>query len=56
MRRLILALLMPLLAWYGPVQAQLTIEVTGGVEGPSPSPWFPSVPPKGRFPGLMWQR
>jgi TolB protein len=36
MNRFALSLLMPLVAACGPVQAQLTIEVTGGVEGAQP--------------------
>ena len=52
MHRLILALLMPLLAWYGPAQAQLTIEVTGGVEGAQPIAVVPFGASDGAIPGV----
>lgn len=52
MHRLILALLMPLLAWVGPAQAQLTIEVTGGVEGAQPIAVVPFGASDGAIPGV----
>jgi len=52
MHRLILALLMPLLAWFGPAQAQLTIEVTGGVEGAQPIAVVPFGASDGAIPGV----
>lgn len=52
MNRLILPLLTLLLTWVGQVQAQLTIEVTGGVEGAQPIAVVPFGAADGAIPPL----